>query len=160
MIFSEAGEPSHCSSSHAACWLGECVLIESMSPFSTVHLPAGPAGNGRTPIGNLTSDGSPAVIQSPFSIIATLPLANSCWSSLLLAAALVPRSEPGAATWYLYMRSARNWKVCCAAGVLNATVFAYGLLMIFTPFSARYGSNPPCISFVAAVAEAGTQGEV
>src|SRR5713226_3773870 len=137
MIFSEAGEPSHCSSSQAACWLGEWVLIESMSPFSTVHLPSGPAGNGSTPIGNLTSEGSPAVIQSPFSIIATLPLAKSCWSSLLLAAASVPRSEPGAATRYLYMRLVRNWKVCCPAGVLNATVFAYGLLMRDTPSSAR-----------------------
>ena len=100
-------------------------------------MPSGPHGNGSTPIGNLTSDGSPAVIQSPFSIIATLPLANSCWSSLLLAAASVPSAEPGAATWYLYMRSVRNWNVCSPRGVSKETVFAYGWLIIFTPFSAR-----------------------
>src|SRR6266571_2989888 len=126
MICSDCGVPSHCSSSHAACWLGECALTESMSPFSTVQQPSGPHGNRSTPSLNLTACFSPAVTQSPSSIIATFPLANSVWSSLLLAAASVPRAEPGAATWYLYIRSVRNWNVCLPAEVSKETFLAYG----------------------------------
>src|SRR6185437_7023892 len=139
MIFCDAAEPSHCSSSQVALKLGVCGLIASISPLNTLQVPSGPAGSGMTPILNFvpTSAAVPVVSQSPPICMAILPAANRALFWLDGSVALEPSSEPGTRTWYLYISSRMNWKTWLALGVLNDTEDEKALGMVKTPSSAR-----------------------